>query len=203
MHAPESAEGVDWYSCLEAARQGSSEAAGKLFDGCRQYLMLIANQQIDAALAVKIAPSDLVQETFLKAHREFQQFGGHSEAALFNWLRQILLNAMGDAARRFHADKRSLAREAPSAGDVNECPAASDSPSSVVAAREQDELLQRAIAQLPAERQQVILWRNYERLPFEDIGRRLDRSSEAARKLWTRALEELQALLEPPDGLNR
>jgi RNA polymerase sigma-70 factor (ECF subfamily) len=202
MNAPETPAEVDWVRRLEAARAGSSEAVGKLFEACRQYLILIANQEVDAPLAVKISPSDLVQETFLKAHREFPQFGGHSEAALHHWLRRILLNAMGDATRRFQADKRDLAREVPSAGAGKQAPAAGASPSSVVSAREQDDLLQDAIARLPAERQQVILWRNYDRLPFEEIGRRLGRSAEAARKLWARALEELQALLEPPHGAN-
>jgi RNA polymerase sigma factor (sigma-70 family) len=107
---------------------------------------------------------------------------------------------VGDAARRYRSDKRDLAREVPSAEPAERFPAPSGSPSSAASAREQDDLLQRAIAQLSAQQQQVIHWRNYDRLPFEEIGRRLGRSAEAARKLWTRALEELQALLEPPHG---
>jgi DNA-directed RNA polymerase specialized sigma24 family protein len=44
----------------------------------------------------------------------------------------------------------------------------------------------------------VVRWRNDDRLPFEEIGRRLGSSEEAARKVWVRALEQLADLLEPP-----
>src|SRR5262245_38117064 len=112
MPGPETSPSGGWQHWLEAARHGSPEAVGKLIDGCRQYLLLIADEQVDAALAVKVAPSDLVQETLFKAHREFEQFGGQNEAALLGWLRQILLNTIADANRRYHAsDKRALARE--------------------------------------------------------------------------------------------
>jgi RNA polymerase sigma-70 factor (ECF subfamily) len=87
MHAPVPPASLDWNQWLEDAPHGSSEAAGKLFEGCRQYLMLIATEQVDPALAVKVAPSDLVQETFLKAHRELPQFAGRDEAALLHLLR--------------------------------------------------------------------------------------------------------------------
>jgi RNA polymerase sigma-70 factor (ECF subfamily) len=201
MHAPETPASGNWSDWLEAARWGSPEAAGKLFEGCRQYLQLIANQQVDGALAVKVAPSDLVQETLLKAHREFNQFGGQSEAALLGWLRSILLNTINDADRRYRgSDKRDLAREVPFPRAPEQLQAEIDSPSSIASAREQDELLLRALDQLPVERQQVIRWRNYDRLPFEEIGQRLGVSAEAARKTWARALRELQAKLEPPHG---
>jgi RNA polymerase sigma factor (sigma-70 family) len=76
------------------------------------------------------------------------------------------------------------------------CP---ESPSSAAAAREQDEALRRAVERLPEDYRAVIRWRGYERLPFAEVGRRLGRSAEAARKLWARAVEELKQALEPPD----
>jgi len=42
----------------------------------------------------------------------------------------------------------------------------------------------------------VIQWRNYDRASFEEIGQRLERSAEAARKLWVRAVELLQQELD-------
>ena len=58
--------------------------------------------------------------------------------------------------------------------------------------------MRRALEQLPEHYQQVIRWRSWERLSFEEIARRTGRSAEAARKLWTRAVDELALLLEPP-----
>jgi RNA polymerase sigma-70 factor (ECF subfamily) len=54
----------DW---LAEARQGSREALGRLLEGCRHYLLLMANQDTGPDLRAKVAPSDLVQETFLEA----------------------------------------------------------------------------------------------------------------------------------------
>ena len=56
--------------------------------------------------------------------------------------------------------------------------------------------LQLSIQKLPGHYQDVIRWRNYDRASFEDIGTRLERSAEAARKLWVRAVELLQQELD-------
>jgi RNA polymerase sigma-70 factor (ECF subfamily) len=73
-----------------------------------------------------------------------------------------------------------------------------DSPSTEALAREQIEELDRALARLPEHYRQVVLMRHREGLSFEAIGQRLERSGEAVRKLWARAVEQLQEILEPP-----
>jgi RNA polymerase sigma-70 factor, ECF subfamily len=49
---------------------------------------------------------------------------------------------------------------------------------------------------LPPDDQAVVLLRHFDCLSFEEIGRRLDRSPDAARKLWGRAIVRLQHLME-------
>src|SRR5260370_1106609 len=66
------------------------------------------------------------------------------------------------------------------------------SPSGQVIAREQCEAVQRALQQLPEDYRQVIVWRYQEGSSFEEIAQRLQRSENAARKLWFRALERLE-----------
>jgi RNA polymerase sigma-70 factor (ECF subfamily) len=61
---------------LEQARGGNENALGQLLELYRNYLRLVARSLTSEALRVKLEPSDLVQETFLKAHREFTQFAG-------------------------------------------------------------------------------------------------------------------------------
>lgn len=188
---------------LRLARSGSVDALGKLLDMCRQYLLSVANQELRVKVRGKLAPSDLVQDTFLEAQRDFPGFRGESEADLMAWLRSILLHNVANAHRSFcQTDKRQVAREValPTIVDRNPQvePAAPDAtPSAVVAAREQIGALRLALEQLPEHYRQVVIWRNFDLLEFEVIGQRLGRSPEAARKLWGRAIEQLQQLLDP------
>jgi RNA polymerase sigma-70 factor (ECF subfamily) len=59
-------------------------------------------------------------------------------------------------------------------------------------AHEQAEALHRVLGRLPAEYRVVLLLRHQDELTFEEVGRRMERSAEAARKLWARAVERLQ-----------
>jgi RNA polymerase sigma-70 factor (ECF subfamily) len=148
----------------------------------------------------------VVQETFLEAHRDFGRFQGDTEADLLAWLRRILLHNLANVTRHYReTGKRQVGLEV-SLGEVADDdlrrPGRDDTPSpgSALVAGEQSEELRRALGQLPEDYRQVVYWRSYERLTFEEIGRRLERSAEAARKLWARAIEKLQETLEPPDA---
>ena len=61
-----------------------------MLDGCRQYLLMIANEVIGPELQAKLGASDLVQETFVEAHRHLAAFRGKTEGELRAWLRRIL-----------------------------------------------------------------------------------------------------------------
>src|SRR5437660_12155487 len=77
---------------LARARQAGGEPLGALLELYRNYLHLLARTQIDLHLQARANPSDLVQETFLQACRNFQQFRGQSEKELLGWLRKILVH---------------------------------------------------------------------------------------------------------------
>jgi DNA-directed RNA polymerase specialized sigma24 family protein len=106
--APPDSDIAAW---LAAARAGSREALGQVLQTCQNYLLLVANQQLDAGPQAKGGASDLVQDTFLAAQRDFTQFHGTSEGELRAWLRQVLLNRASNFARHYRAGKRALGRE--------------------------------------------------------------------------------------------
>ncbi len=188
---------------IAEARGGSREALGRLLDFARAYLLLIANEEAPAEVRGKVGASDLVQDTFVKVQEKFAGFQGDGEGELFAWLRRILLNHIANERRKYATKKRK--REVSTPDDsVNEPAADTPSPSSNLAGREQSDALQRAVARLSKRDRQVLQWRHYERLPFDEIGRRLDgRTAEAARKIWVRTLLQLQELLEPTHGPTR
>jgi RNA polymerase sigma-70 factor (ECF subfamily) len=65
--------------------------------------------------------------------------------------------------------------------------------------REQAQVLQRALERLPPDYRQVITLRYQEERSFEDIGRLMRRSPNAARLLWLRAIERVKQELRRHD----
>jgi RNA polymerase sigma-70 factor, ECF subfamily len=189
---------------IQDAQLGTDGALGQVLEGCRQYLLLVANEELEADLRDKVGPSDLVQDTFLDAQRGFGRFHGRTREELLAWLRRILLNNLTDARRRYCGGKRDVGREvaladAPPDELGRGLAREAESPEGRLAALEQTESLRRALGQLPEASRQVIEWRNYELCSFAEVGRRLGKSEEAARKVWGRAVEQLHRLLEPPE----
>jgi RNA polymerase sigma-70 factor (ECF subfamily) len=184
---------------LAAARAGSREDLGQALQACRGYLMLLAERELDPDLRAKGGASDLVQETFLEAQKDFAHFQGNSEDELRAWLRQILLHNLANFARRYRATaKRRLGREV--ALDVSGSSTDREggllldalSPSGVAMEEEQAQALRRAMERLPDDYRQVILLRYQEQRPFEEIAPLMHRSHEAVRSLWARAIRRLR-----------
>jgi RNA polymerase sigma-70 factor (ECF subfamily) len=188
---------------LDAARAGSREALGLALDQCRRYLLTVARQALGPALQAKGGASDLVQETFLEAQRLFPHFEGGSDAQLRAWLRCLLLHKAAKLGRRFQSTrKRQLSREVPlsrvgpNPAGSGQLAAPAPTPSVQVMADEQLQRLREAMDRLPDDYRQVMALRYHEGLAFEEVGRRLGRSADAARMLWVRAVERLKHELQ-------
>jgi RNA polymerase sigma-70 factor (ECF subfamily) len=190
---------LDFLNLLSEARSGSREAIGMLIDHYRPYLLLIANQELDSAVQGKVGASDVVQETMLTAQVALDDFAGSSEDELMAWLRKILLNDLSDAGRKFQRTaKRRVDLEIPIHGDSRidqppiELGADTAQPGTNTADAEEAEALYAGLSRLSQEYQVVLRLRNWEQLSFIEIGDQLDRSPDAARKLWSRAVLRLK-----------
>jgi RNA polymerase sigma-70 factor, ECF subfamily len=186
------------------ARDGDQVALGELLELYRNYLRLVARSLIGVALRVKLEPSDLVQETFLKAHRDFPNFDGRSEVELVTWLRRILARSLADQVKHHRRKGRDHQRQESldlllerSSLTVQDALATyASSPSERAARREQAVLLADAVSRLPADYREVFILRTLEHVPFEQIAAQMGRSVGAVRMLWARALERLHCLME-------
>ena len=187
---------------LPEARAGSSEALGQVLEACRGYLLLIAQQELDPALQAKGGASDLVQQTFLEAQRDFAAFHGTTHAALLAWMRQLLVNNLANFRRDFQRQKRRASLEIALPGNDSQGPrgggldAGTSTPSALMMLAEQTEALERAVAKLPEDYRQVIQLRYREERSFEAIAELMQRTQNAVRKLWSRAIERLQQELD-------
>jgi RNA polymerase sigma-70 factor, ECF subfamily len=188
---------------LEQARAGDTAARDELFARCRSYVNLVARAQVESWMRTRTDASDLVQQTLMEAHRGFDEFRGRTEAEWLAWLKQILCHNVHDFIRKQKADKRDIRKEArlrnasPDGESFQFEPCGSEpTPSEVLTGLEEQLELAEAIEQLPEDYQQVILLRNLQRLPFDEVALRMDRSRPAAQMLWTRAIKKLEEVLQ-------
>jgi len=200
-NADPSITGETFATLLRAAQSGSREASGRLIEQFRPYLLLIANEDLGADMRGKVGASDVVQDAMLSAQRTIEHFRGQSPQELRGWLRRIVINDVLETQRKYKGtEKRQLNREIAIHGtdsvNISPDPACNEmTPSAWMLAQEEAERLRQAMRQLPDEYQQVLELRNWQDMAFADIGSRMNRSPEAARKLWSRAVVQLQQIL--------
>lgn len=187
---------------IRQAREGDAASRDELFRLCRSYLGLMARAQVESWLRVKVDASDLVQQTLLEAHRDFARFQGGSQQEWLAWLRRILARNAADFVRQYRgAAKRAVRREVPFAtesgmhGGAPEPAAPVETPSEEFFHVEEELRISAALETLPPDYQEVIFLRNLQRLPFDEVARRMDRSRPATQMLWFRALKKLRAAL--------
>ncbi|MFA5190496.1 MAG: sigma-70 family RNA polymerase sigma factor [Verrucomicrobiia bacterium] len=190
---------------LARARTGDEQAANDLFARCRNYLAVVARAQVESWLRAKADASDIVQETLVEANRDLRQFRGTTEAEWLAWLRQILSRNAADFVRRYRGtEKRQQRLEVPLAPPPGQSSLAAgleprdngETPTQEIMRLELEIQVADAIMRLEPDYQEVIVLRNLERLPFEEVAQRMNRSRPAAQMLWMRAVRRLQEELK-------
>ena len=186
--------------CIRLAREGQGDALAQILDAYRNYLRLIASTCFERELRGKADPSDVVQDALVKVHQNFHQFRGATERELLAWMRTILSRLLTDLHRRYlRGAEREVGRER-SLGDVVDRSSLvlerlvanrQESPSARATKREQGVLLADALARLGDDDREVITLRNLLELEWDEVARRMGRSADAVRMLWTRAIRRL------------
>ena len=186
---------------IEQARAGDSATLGQLLESYHNYLRLLARIEIGRRLQGKVDASDVVQETFLEAHRHFPNFQGHAEGQFVHWLRTILAATLANIVRRYLGTQaRDLRLERQLAEDLDQSTCAlgqilvdpHSSPSEQVMRGEQSLLVAEAMARLPEDYQTVLVLRHLEGLTFPQVADRMNRSVDSVEKLWLRGLTKLK-----------
>lgn len=207
IDAGSNSERRGWSAVIDLARNGCRESFDILTRASWDYLIVAARERIPQDLRVKVAPSDLVQQSLMVAYSNFSQFSGTTENDLLRWLETILHHqalSTGRFYRNTHA--RNINLEVPLDDLAAQCWTHSQTPSRLLMAHHQKQALLTALEKLPDHYRTILKLRGLEELSFEAIGPIMGRSADAARKLWVSALRNLQKLMasendSPPSGI--
>jgi len=171
---------------IDAARNGGAEALNRLLRVAHVYLGILAVQETPEATTQKFDASDIRQESMIDVARGIHMFQGRSRE-FFTWLRQIVRTNTIDQHRRH---RRSAQKEVVDDLLLNNIPGPSDA--DILLRLEERERVENAMSKLSEDHRAVLRLRVWERLKWEEIGQKLNRSADASRQLFVRALDSVR-----------
>jgi RNA polymerase sigma-70 factor (ECF subfamily) len=190
----------DTRALLDRAATGDPAAAGELLARHRDALRGFAELHLDAALRARVDPSDVVQEAQADMARQLADYLARRPMPFHLWARKAAYNRLLNARRDHRAARRDVRREAAGPDHSSLALARSildpgPSPSESAEARELAERVALAVAELDEADREVLLMRQAERLPYDEVACLLGVTPEAARQRYGRALIRLRQVL--------
>lgn len=193
---------------LSLVDAGDAQALNRLLDRYRARLRHVVSLRMQSAMAVRVDPSDVVQESLAEAVTRLPGYLKDRPLPFYLWLRRLALERLIDLYRRHVlAQKRSVRREeapSPAITDgslvelANRFVSRGSSPSQRVRRDELRTRIQGALEQLGERDREVLVLRHLEQLSIAEIAQVLEINEGAVRVRHLRALQRLRAQL---DGL--
>ena len=184
---------------IERARAGDEDAFRELCDHYAENLRRRAARWLSRAVRRKISAADVLQEAFLAAHARIGEFEDRGNGAFGHWLARIVdFKARHEVRKYVGTQKRAAVPEVSTVGDLPKPEGVTREPtaSQVFAAVELRTRVDDALATLPPDYQQVLLLLQKEHLTMAQAAERMERSPDAVRKLYQRALARLATALD-------
>ncbi len=179
---------------LRQAQQGSPEAAEALLRAHAPRLLAFIRLRMGPTLRARMESRDILQESLLKAYRSLDGFQGRQRRSFVAWLARVAANEIADQ-RAFHGrQRRDAGLDAPLDEDV--VAQRVRSLTSRVALGQQARRVEAAMESLDAHYREIIVLRKLQELSYKEIGQQLDRSGDACRMLFARAMAALTLALE-------
>lgn len=182
----------------------TDQDAPELLEPFRKYLKVLAELHLDRRLRGKLDPSDVVQQTFLRAYAALGELRQKQPEVLAAWLRQILARTLADAVKHYERDKRAIVLEQSLQADLDRSASgfaawlAAEQTSPSMQAERNEELMRlvEALAQLPDRMREVVVLKHCQGRTLQEIADRIGRTVPAVASLLRRGLEELRDHLQ-------
>lgn len=188
------------FGLIERFRSGDREAFAPLFARYRPRLAVLIHHKLSPELRSRVDVDDVLQEVFLAAFRDLDNFTYRSPGSFLAWLSRIADHVVIDAARFYGRQKRDageILRFRSESNPEGPDPATTTTPTRLLAEKEAVQGLLEKLAALPDEYRQVILLAKMEGLTTQEIAERLGKSREAVALLLHRAIQRFRQLLNP------
>jgi RNA polymerase sigma-70 factor (ECF subfamily) len=191
---PDSTETV---RLLNSAAAGDRAAVDALLTQHRDPLRAFIACRLDPAVCARLDQSDVVQEALADTVRRLPDYLARRPMPFHLWARKTAYERVLKARRAHRAERRDVAREAAAPDQSSLALARSlvcggPSPSQVAEATETADRVARALGDLAESDREMLLLRQVDCLPYEEIGLLLDIDATAARKRYGRALIRLE-----------
>jgi RNA polymerase sigma-70 factor (ECF subfamily) len=191
------------FDLIERIKSGDREALSALFEKYCRRLAVLIHYRISPELRSFFEVDDILQETFLRAFRDFDQFTYQSPGSFMSWLARIADHVMADLARSQGRQKRHAAEMLRFRSESNPSgpePVDSRTPSRVLAEEEGLRRLLEKLNLLPENYRQAILLMKVEGLSTQEAAVRLGKTNEATALLLHRALKRFRSLEDRQGG---
>jgi len=167
---------VEENECIARAQRGEvaafSELVARHQDRIYRFLVRLTRSPDDAR--------DLTQETFIHAWEALERW--RPEARFTTWLFQIARNQALDLLRRNRRTEFVALED-----DDASLPCPAPTPEAALETRQRFHGMERALARLPTEHREILLLREIEALPYEEIAAVLDISLGTVKSRLARA----------------
>lgn len=189
---------------LARARAGDRSAFSQLLAAQTPALVRMVSLRIDPNLARRFEAADIVQESLAQAVQRFEEWSAQQRYPFVVWLRMLTAQALTNALREHHRQKRDLERESDElpVGLHTTCERAADwlvsthtSPTEALRRDEVRAFVLAALAQLEELDREVLVLRYFEQLTNEEVAAELGIDAGAASKRFARALQRIRPAL--------
>ena len=186
---------------LRRWHQGDQQALAELVAADGAWITAHVQRRLGPLLRARVDTQDIVQQTLVEVLRSGPRFQVDDRDHLRALLVRLVENVLRHQARHDRQHKRDVRREQPlqpaGSGTVLQLSATGQpGPGTQAAAGEQRDWVALALELLDPDDRDVIVWREYDGLPFADIATRLQLSEAHARVRFQRALPKLGKKLQ-------
>jgi len=187
-------------SLVEKAIDGDQEAIATLYKLYETKMITLVHYKLGHTLHGLMESVDLVQSLWKDVLDDIQDFEYRGPDSFFSWLRACLVNKI-HTKRRYHvAEKRDQKKvkglqdgEVPAGKVLHVSP--DPTPSQAVSSSEEMDRLLEVLEEFPSLQKRVLILRLTNELGYEEIGKKIGKSTEATKKLYQRGLKKLITLL--------